>query len=1103
MEKLVEQRESPNVGGYVLLGSFILFSYLGLLSSPFGKYIGNPYVLSVFIVSFGYLVGYIAFRFASSEVKATFGVTSLISLSMKHILGIYLLAISLAWSFTALITTTIEAFIQNDFLLSRLLVLGLILLLIIYPLFDFFVLSMPGESGVGWIQKALEKSAEKIRKIFYSPLIASLLLYLLVYIFPITVLFVALGENLLRAITVWVVVFPLLSIAVITGAGIAEDMLSLKLVKVDSLSSWKKLGFMSIKFRKKEGGHYIIPRISLGKNVLILFAILTIIGTLISIGIRVSRITGLLGLTATIGIYYALFTLLNKGRGAIRQFSGLWKETGFKVAIYTIIFPVFLTSGVILSYVFELITSNQAMFKLASFLNINEQIFVLQTVLLLQNIAFLMVIGWNLAHTSAISEKRLAWDAKEIYTSAEEFNLLWRRIHTDEGKVALILVIGEWIKEFPGEADKILDVLIKISKEIKLDDGRLILAISQAIENVYYATEESMIANRIIDVYKGDIPKDTGARIIITRLLGNIGVKFEDTTADVIDLLYLLLNDNEISVRWEAINSITRITKTHEKYAIYAMGLVIKTVIEGDKEIRDSGLRALSKICELRIKYGQMAVSVFLSYLREKRVKELSGEAVANMFTSILKIRPEVTADLNLELKSLIYSEIKDEQLVALGIIISLLKSQYDPGINLILETINLIYSEHDEIAKVAAELFPLVLKTHYYEHEKIQEIIRNAIVDENLGNLRSKIIMGIKEATKRGQKINNSLVKIILQLAYEEDPEISKESILTLYYILEKDISILEHAYSIGKNKRNSKNSDVREAVVLLLEKVLEKDPASNSLIAPMIIEKTNDPEVDVRIVATSSLGEIVKSSPNMVSKILETLKEKSLDQDWRVRISVASTVKAVIDETTVKNEELIPLLIDLVQDTEEAVRYEASDTIMYLVDADARFLKKFYDWLYQAILGTKNMEIKASLVFLFSELTRRMPLQFSETILLISRFLSSENTRLRTAVVQSYEKLMARFEKKGSINPKLLIAVNEALDTALFVANSSDPSMRRSAYEAIVHLIKNLDPQSGPYRKGRKAIIDALEKHEKDPQLRNYLEKAKILTTPLTFFF
>ena len=359
---------------------------------------------------------------------------------------------------------------------------------------------------------------------------------------------------------------------------------------------------------------------------------------------------------------------------------------------------------------------------------------------------------------------------------------------------------------------------------------------------------------------------------------------------------------------------------------------------------------------------------------------------------------------------------------------------------------------------------------------------------------------MGVKEAVKRGHLIDDEYIDSLLNLAMDDSYEVAKESIETLYFVLDKNIRILEQCYEIAKKRINDSNAKVREASVLLMSKVLEHDPASNSLIAPIIVQRLDDEEVDVRVAATNALGIIAKTLNTSSEIVIDNLRKMAFDQDWRVRISVATTVKVVIDEVHLSTKEIIPLLMDLIQDTEESVREEASDTIIYLVDAEARYLKQFYDWVYQAVIRTKNQEIKASLVFLLSELTNRQPLQTAETILLISRLLSSENERLRTSVVKAYEKLVKRFEKKGSINPKLLTAINEALDSALFVANSSDPAMRRSAYEAIVHLIKYLDPHSKPYRKGRKAIIDALEKHEKDPQLRNYLEKAKILTTPLT---
>ncbi len=1093
-----EEKESPNIGGYALLGSLLLVLYMYFLITPLRGILSQPIVLVAIIILVGYLTASLAFRFASTEVKETFGVTSLENLSLQHIIGLFLLSISLGWVFATLFITTIETYLAENFQLSAFLVIGLVGLLVTYPIFDFFVLSLPGESAVYPTQRAIEKIAERLRKKVFSPGITALILYSLTYIVPITLLYYLVLHNWFTAIVVWVVVFPLVTIGIITGAGIAEDLLAIKLIEARRPREWRKLGLISVKLRKPDGSIYKIPRIKIGKFVLFLFGIQAVLTTLLFMGIHVARIIDIIGLTGAVGFQIAVFTLLNKGRGAVRQFSGLWKDTGFKVAAYTLVFPVFLTGGVVLTYIFEQISSNAAAIGLAENIGLKDSINILRSILIIQNVAFLLAVGVVFFHTPVTSEKRLAWDAHETFTEAREFARLIKRLKTVQGKTALFLTISDWIQYNPSEAIEMANIILQ---EKQNKHRNIELASIQALESCYQINPSQELGALILDHFVEQIPEDVGTRINLARLFAMIGYSHEDLVSDTTDLLYNLLLDNDIAVRWEAANGLARITTKWPNYAAYAMGLVIKAMVEESKEVQETGMRVLSKIIELDTKFGQMAISVFLSHLREGKVEHLTGEAVMRLFSSILQIRPELNIDLSMELQSLIEAELPNERLCGISILTSLLRNNYDPGESLIMEVLDLVYSEHQSVKEAAMHLFPVIMRSYYAQNEQVVEKMVLVIQNEELGESRAEAVEALIEALRRGQSFDQKTLDSLFELAMRGNSNLSAKAIKAIYTALPFQKQLADDAFQLAKKRIESPNENIREASVLLLSRIVEVDPESVRLIWSYIRQSLSDEDFDVRVAGVTALGSIAKHVPEMQEEAILDLEQTARDVDWRVRLATASATQDFLASLEIDPKPLAKLLMELAKDEEESVREEAGDGIIALVDTNSRYLETFYNRVSESIRErNRNHEVKASLITLLGELTTRKQLLIDETIRQISQYITWESIQLRNAVNQSYDKFARQFEGVRRLGPEVLNAINDALDYALKGANSSNPSMRRSAYEAIVHLIKNLPPSSAPYRRGRKAILESLNKHEKDPTLLQYLEQARILTTPLS---
>ena len=1094
----IEEKESPNIGGYSLLGSLLLILYMYFLITPLRGILSQPIVLGAVTVLVGYITASLAFRFASAEVKETFGVVSLESLSLRHIAGLFLLSISLGWVFATLFITTIETYLAENFQLSTFLVIGLVALLVVYPIFDFFVLSLPGESAVYPTQRAIEKIAERLRKKVFSPALTALILYGITYVIPIALLYYLMIQNWFTATVIWVVVFPLVTIGIITGAGIAEDLLALKLIEAKKPKEWSKLGFLSIRFRKPDGTIYKVPRIKVGKFILFLFGVQAVLTTVFFMGIRVARIAGIIGLTETVGFQIAVFTLLNKGRGAVRQFSGLWKDTGFKVAAYTLVFPVFLTGGVVLTYIFEQISSNAATLGLAENMGLENSINILRSILIIQNIAFLLAVGVVFFHPPVTSEKRLAWDAHETFTEAKEFARLIKRLKTVQGKTALFLTISDWIQYNPSEAIEMAKITLQ-EKESK--HRNIELASIQALESCYQINPSQELGALILDHFAEKIPEDVGTKINLARLFSMIGFSHEELVSDTTDLLYKLLLDDDIAVRWEGANGLARITTKWPNYAAYAMGLVIKAMVEESKEVQETGMRVLSKIIELDTKFGQMAISVFLSHLREGKVEHLTSDAVMRLFSSILQIRPELSIDLAMELQSLIEAELPNERLCGISILTSLLRNNYDPGENLIMEVLDLVYSEHQAVKEAAMHLFPVIMRSYYAQNELVIEKLVRVIQNEQLGESRAEAVEALIEALRRGHSFDQTTIDSLFDLATKGDSDLSAKAIKAIYTALGFRKQLADDAFQLAKDRIESPNENVREASVLLLSRIVEVDPESVRLIWSYIRQSLSDEEFDVRVAAVTALGIIAKNVPEMQGEIILDLEETAKDVDWRVRLATASAMQDFLASLEIDPKPLARLLMELAKDEEESVREEAGDAIIALVDTNSRYLEIFYNKVSESIRErNRNHEVKASLITLLGELTTRKQLLIDETIRQISQYITWESIQLRNAVNQSYDKFARQFEGVRRIGHEVLSAINDALDYALKGANSSNPSMRRSAYEATVHLIKNLPPSSAPYRRGRKAILDSLNRHEKDPTLLQYLEQARILTTPLT---
>lgn len=1081
---------SPRIASFISILVALLY-VIGL--SRFQDFFLTTQVILIFIFVISLFIFIAAFNFAGNELKDTEGVLSVLELPILKIFATFIFGIFIMAGYDAFILILIEFSKEKELgfelIITAVLLVVILGYLLIFPFFQNIILAKPGEDSSIPSEFILENILEFLRNIVRSPFIAAVIVYGIMYIIPILIIGYAFN-NLFTSLILWALFTPLVAVSALAGVGIGEDLIRLRLVR-KPFSDLKRLGLPKISLRHL--------KFDSGGLFLVLFAIQAIITTAIFGFLGLARAFNILGRgVGEFSIFTLLITLLNKGRGAMKELKEVWLEAGFKVSVTRLFLPVFVFLGVIMSSSLEVFASQASStnnvfvhsYPIIGDPGLDKNLGLIYFFLVIQNFLMIFSALYILKTTPGTAERRLIKEVPTFYVNpdgspdVDGYLHLYKKLKSERSVENLIREFAKLVKKNPKQAYFIKDILRESltngTEAIQLVSSETLFNIAQKLEE-----KDSDFTELTSIATNSPYP---GVRIYAVKTM-KILVELEEGIAkeNAIKDLQKLVADSDPVVAWDAGLGLQRIIENDEEYRSFILAMMIRTLNHTTLESTiDSITRFLNKVSSENLIVGQMAVSTLGTQISSEGVE--NAENLIDGIKSILRGRPSLAFDL-IDLVTVgIQHPDSEFRKNSFKILINL--AQYaDRGeeeiVNLILSGIN---DQSDDIKILA------------YEAMRMEVTKGTSMVDEIFTYLQStynilqnKPLLSALDVVdaiiKLDKNYDSPVFELIKDSTKSDSAEVRTKTLNILGDIALKEKSLAEKVYYLASENKDNQSEVVRESAIGALGKAVISDPNLVSAVYRILNTAREDNSFVVQVAAIEALGGVAAAGKKYADEIYPSFIPLLSDDNWQVRLAALNGLFAAAQQQKNLLDELAKQAVYTLIDDDITIRNQTLDIIAWTV-ANSResaeimvnSIKKF----------NKNLddELKTSIYSALEIIVDRRPTVMYDVIGKLNDGFDLYSNSARLAASEALSTLLKKLSKAREANKDVIKALNKLLDNILNAANNSRPGIRRNAYEAIMNICIAL-PDYKIAERGRKALKKAKDA-EKDVALTDFLDTA-----------
>ncbi len=1079
---------SPRVSG--ILAVLILIIYVVMITGggEDNDLADNSEFQLMFLLILGGLIGMAAFNFAAKELKETDGVNSVTELGLTKFAGISLFAILIAVGYDSLIMILIEVFTEDDDPsdLSIWLVRAIVVVLLVYPFFQFLFLARPGEDSSIPAEYITEKIMETLREAIRSPLVATIIVYSITYLIPIGVLIAFWDISFITALLLWALVLPLISLGALAGAGIGEDLIRLRLIR-NPATDWAKLGWPKLRLSPSNF------EAEIGGFLLVLFAVQAIITT---------TIFGLLSLLTALGVWEAsyaalgvqalLLALFNKGRGSTKEMSEVWQEGGFKVSTFQLFLPVYVFLGVILSSALEVFVTQDPdnPFGALAEMGLTDHIKLASGMLAIQNFVLIFTAIYIFRKPPGTAERRMIKEVPKFYgDDIKGYLWIYKKLKSDRSVENLLRELARYIRKYPEQAS-LLKGLLK--ETLTTGSARVQTAASETIFTIVKRLDgfDQDYHDLIIIALNSEY---TGARIYAVRSMRlSLGWLEGIDKEEAIMIFQDKMKDPDPVISWDTSIALQRIVLDEPEYRSFILALMIKTLTKTNHEGTITAInRFLNRISKENTEVGHMAISILGVQLSSGDSENI--ESIIAGIRSIIRANPFLASDLIDVISMGIESNDEQSRIDSYLVLTNL--AEYGSGqeeeiLQLILRGVN---DASIEIQKISYNALAKDVKNH---PEMLEEVF--SVLVSKFSELRGDALLGalgvIKAIVQLNQGLENQVFDLIKGASNSSTPAV-RASVFEIMANLARSTSLADDIYLITETNLKHEDEYVREkAVAALGEAVIGNNELARSVYRK-INDSRNDEVARVQLAAVEALGHVASASRQFSDEIFESLQPLLADNDWQVRLAALNGLFAASQERPDLADNLMKEMLFALTDNDRTIRERALDILIFVVDK----YRKTSEMILASI--TKDLkafsdDVKATLYNALQIIADRMGRQVEFILPLLGSAYENDEILVRIAVNETLTtcvEQLAKSRDRGSDVQKIL---NKLITDLQKAANHSSPAIRKTAYEGITIICAGL-PDHKVSKRGRTAINRAI-KHEKDVGLADFLENCRIRAVP-----
>lgn len=1077
---------SPRFSSLLAIISLILFTFINFTLDDV------PVQLQIFmLLLISFFIGIAAFNFAANELKDTAGISYTIELGFGKILSILLFTTLIVFGYDIFVILIVQMFNENGLqgfsdVAVYMLYLS-VLFLTLYPFFQLINLAQSGEQSSLPSEFVIEKLVEKLAKRLKSPFIASSLLYITLYIIPILIIDYILN-NLLLSVFLWSLLLPLISVSALAGAGIGEDLIRLRLIK-NPFKDLKKLGLPKISIKNL---HFEI-----GGLFLIIFGIQAIITTFY-FGVK-----GLMQsfgyLEFDVGVFSVSVTLVlalvNKGRGATKEVTGVWKETGFKVSMFQLFLPIFVFLGVIISSILEVFINNPS--GVLYDLGLDNHLQLISGFLAVQNFFMVFTALFIIKTVPGTAERRLIYELPEFHKlndgnpDIKGYLFMYKKLKSEKSVENLLRVTTKMIKKDISQVTLLKDLL---KETLQNPHERVQIAASETLHTVLERVEK--FDQDLLELAKISLNSEfSGARIYGIRSyraliqLSDDGIQKENLIKTIAEKL----SDEDNVVSWDTGILLQKIIEEDETYKSFVLAHVFTILLETDKENTKTSInRLLTRLSSKSQNIGQMAISVLSSRLASQDVGNTDNLVLA--VRSILRGNPLLAVDL-IDLVSMGTLDPKTE-IRKRSYVILLNLAEYSEGIdkeilNLILQGIQ---DENEEIQDLSYQALKGEVRN---SPEHINEIF--TIISSSFNDLRGVSLIGALDVLETIVSEKNGIEQEIYALikdTIDSNNDVVREKILIIFTkLLDLEKPLAQNIYLIVEKNIYDKNEEVRQRAIYAMGKCVSAKPDLSKVVYRKINASRNDSSFKVQLSAIEALGFVASSDRSLADEIFNNLTPLLDDNNWRVRLASFNGLFAASKHRRDLQEELVNQTLVALADPDQVVREGAFDALNWLIQ-NFRTSSEIFVVEIQKLIKVVEEEILSVLYNSLEIIADRRSDLIEVIIPQLHRGFESLDSSCRNGALNTLNAAMGKLSRAREPSKDLHKVLNKLVTRLLQSANNSNTGVRRTAYDAMTAICVAV-PSFKVAQRGRKSLKIAL-KSEKDVGLISLLENSIIRARP-----
>ena len=1081
MVSLTNPRVSSAIA-VIILSIYVLVIYLEIPAIQ-----DNQTIQLLILLTIGTFIFIAAFNFAANEIKKTEGVIYAFDLPFRKLFGIFLFAVLIAVGYNILLVIMLEVgkvtLQSQGKTYSKTLMLGLAVFMLIYPLFQYYFLALPGEDSSIPSEFVLERILESMRGFFKSPLLTAIVAYFLSYGLPFILLFLYL-ENFELTMLLIAIILPMISLGALAGAGIGEDLIRMRLMK-NPFKDWTKLGWPKINIRQL--------KFEVGGLFLVLFAIQAIITTAIFGITSILSAFDLYSLAAGTGIYTLFLTLFNKGRGATKEMTEVWTEGGFKVNIFQLFLPVYVFFGVVMSSALEAFVGQPDLVKVLDELKLSEHRALTTFVLIIQNFVLIFTAILILKNPPGTAERRLIKEVPEFYhEDPKGYDYIYGKLKSDRSVENLLREINKIIKRDISKADDFLDI---ITNSLDSRNSRVQIAASEVLMNVTKRLKkhDDRYYNLVIISLNS---QHAGSRIFAVRAMNNlIGLLDGEHKETAIRTFAEKLEDDDPVVSWDTGLSLQKIITNEPEYRGFVLALLIKTLISTKHESTLNSInRFLNKVARDSTEVGQMAMNILSIQLSSGKSENINNILLG--IKSLLRADSYLAQDL---LESVTIGvgnpdpDIRKDYYLVLSHLAQYGSGQETDVLNFIM---NGLSDESEGIQRIAYDALAKNVANHPGLIDDTFMIIQG-----KYNSLQPKSKIGSLSVLEAISKYSTSLHASILDLIQEstKDPEASVRAATFSVFAVIADLSpkLAERIYHLSVDNLTHSDDNVRIKAITAVGIGVKGNPTLAKGVFRRISSARNDNSTRVQLAAIEALGYVASSSRDLSDTIYEELTPLLHDDDWQVRsASIHALYSSALNRSEVREKLLNSLLITLL-DEDRTVRAESLDILNFLLEKHRPTAETVLNFIKKE-MKNKNMPDE-NRIMVYNSLsliaTHRLRL-VNQILLLLTKDFENEDNPVRIALYEALKNCLDKIASSREPSQDLQKTLDNVFSRILKAANHSLASIRRDAYNSITEICIAL-PNFKIAKRGRNAIDTAI-KQEKDVGLQEHLETCRVRAKP-----